>query len=77
MDKKVLEQGEYDAPVFICNDVWCGARAIILPGVRVADGTIIGAGSVVTKDTQPYSVIAGNPAKIIKYRKHAGEKDKL
>lgn len=68
-NKRILEQGEYDAPVIIGNDVWCGARAIILPGVRIADGTVVASGAVVTKDTEPCSVVAGVPAKIIRYRK--------
>ena len=62
-----------DAPppekVTIGNDVWIGTRAIIMPGITVGDGSIIGAASVVTKDVPPYSVVAGVPAKVIKYRK--------
>lgn len=51
------------------NDVWIGHNAIILPRVRrIGNGAVIGAGSVVTKDIPPYAVVAGNPAKIIKYR---------
>lgn len=56
-------------PIIIGNDVWIGARAIILPGVHVGDGAVIGAGSVVTHDVEPYSVVAGNPAKLIRMRK--------
>ena len=63
--RRVLEQGEYDAPVTIGNDVWCGMRAIIMPGITVADGTVVAAGAVVTKDTQPYSIVAGVPARTI------------
>ena len=54
--------------VSIGNDVWIGARAIILSGVTVGDGAIIGAGSIVTHDILPYSIVAGNPAKVIGYR---------
>lgn len=57
-----------EKPIVIGNDVWIGHRVTILPGVKIADGTVIGAGSVVTKNTEPYSVVAGNPARIIKYR---------
>lgn len=65
----VLNQGyENDRPVQIGDDVWIGHRVIICPGVKIATGTVVGAGSVVTKDTEPYSVVAGNPARIIKYR---------
>ena len=55
-------------PVKIGDDVWIGARAIILPGVTVGKGSIIGAGAVVTKDVPEYAVVGGNPAKVIKYR---------
>lgn len=54
--------------VKIGNDVWIGDGVSILEGVKIADGTIIGAGAVVTKDTEPYSIIGGNPAKLIRYR---------
>lgn len=52
----------------IGNDVWIGLNVIILRGVKVGNGAVIGAGSIVTKDIPDYAVVAGNPAKIIKYR---------
>jgi len=55
-------------PVRIGNDVWIGTRSIILPGVRVGDHCIIGAGSVVTKDVPDWAIVGGNPARIIRYR---------
>lgn len=58
-----------ERPVIIGNDVWIGGRVIILPGVKVGDGAIIGAGAVVTKDVPDYAIVGGNPAKVIKYRK--------
>lgn len=58
-----------DQPIFIGNDVWIGHRVIVLPGVHIGNGTVVGAGSVVTKDTPEYSVVAGNPARVIKFRK--------
>ncbi len=54
--------------VIIGNDVFLGANAIILPGVRIGDGAIIGAGSIVTKDVPPYAIAAGSPARVLKYR---------
>jgi acetyltransferase-like isoleucine patch superfamily enzyme len=52
----------------IGNDVWIGANATILAGVKVGDGAIIGAHSLVTKDVKPYSVVVGSPARHVKYR---------
>ena len=54
------------APVIIGDDVFIGARAIILKGVTIGDGAVIGAGSVVTKSIPPRVIAAGNPARIIK-----------
>ncbi len=54
--------------VTIEDDVWIGARAIILPGVTIGKGSVIAAGAVVTKDVEPYSVMGGIPAKRIKSR---------
>lgn len=50
------------------NDVWVGKGAMFLPNVHIGNGAVIGAGAVVTKDVPPYAVVAGNPAKVIKYR---------
>lgn len=52
-------------PVVIEDDVWIGANSVILPGVRVGKCSIIGAGSIVTKDVDPYTIVAGVPAKKI------------
>jgi acetyltransferase-like isoleucine patch superfamily enzyme len=54
--------------ISIGNDVLIGHRAIILPGVHIGDGVFVGAGSVVTKDVEDYSIVAGNPAKKIRER---------
>jgi len=69
LDIPMTEQGGTEPqPVVIKDDVWIGTRVIILPGVRIGEGAVVGAGSVVTKNVQPYAVVAGNPAKLIRYR---------
>lgn len=57
-----------DKSTIIGNDVWIGDRAIIKAGVHIADGAVIGMGSVVTKDVAPYEIWAGNPARLIRKR---------
>ena len=60
--------GEEYKQVEIGNDVWIGARATILDGVKIGDGAVIAAGAVVTKEVPPYAIVGGVPAKVIKYR---------
>lgn len=69
-EKLIREQGmqKTETPIIIGNDVWIGEKVILLKGVTVGDGSVIGAGSVVTKDVPEYSVVAGNPAHVIKSR---------
>jgi maltose O-acetyltransferase len=57
------------AKTYIEDDVWIGLRVIVMPGVRVCTGCIIAAGAVVTKDTEPWGIYGGVPAKLIKRRK--------
>ncbi len=64
----IREQGSREADVNIKNDVWIGFGVQIMPGVTIHDGCVIGAGAVVTKDTEPYGVYAGIPAKKIGQR---------
>ncbi len=59
--------------ITIERDVWIGASSVILEGVTIGEGAVIGAGTVVTKDVDPYAVVVGNPGRTIKYR---GEKPK-
>ncbi len=69
-----LELVECDVPfveykrILIGNDVWIGARAVVLDGVTIGDGAIVGACAVVTKDVPPFAIVAGVPAKILRYR---------
>lgn len=65
-EKRIDEQGVCTTPVVIEDDVWIGANAVILPGVRVGTHSVVAAGAVVTKDVPPHSIVAGIPAKIIK-----------
>jgi len=69
VDIPMIQQGiRTYKPVIIEDDVWIGSNAIIMPGRIIRKGTIIGAGAVVTKDFPEYSIIAGNPAKLIRSR---------
>ena len=52
----------------IGNDVWIGQNAVILPGVSIGDGAIIGANSVVGCDVEPYTIVIGNPARVLRKR---------
>jgi acetyltransferase-like isoleucine patch superfamily enzyme len=56
-------------PIVIEDDVFIGARVIVTKGVLIGRGAVVGAGAVVTKDVPPFSVVAGNPAKVIRYLK--------
>lgn len=67
-DKTIIEQGATAKGIVIEDDVWIGHGCTILDGITLAQGTVVAAGSVVTKTTEPYSVVAGIPARIIKYR---------
>ncbi len=54
--------------IVIKDDVWIGMNSVIMSGVTVGQGAVIAAGAVVTKDVEPYAIVGGNPAKLIKYR---------
>jgi acetyltransferase-like isoleucine patch superfamily enzyme len=64
----IPKQGLRIKPVIIGNDVWVGAHTIILRGVKIGEGAVIGANSVITRDVPPYAIVAGNPARIVKWR---------
>jgi virginiamycin A acetyltransferase len=57
-----------ESDIVVGNDVWIGTKAVVLPGVEIGDGAVIGAGSIVSDDIEPYAVQAGVPAKRIKWR---------
>ena len=65
-EKRIDEQGVSTTPVVIEDDVWIGANAVVLPGVRIGTHSVVAAGAVVTKDVPPHSIVAGIPAKLIK-----------
>lgn len=63
-------------PICIQNKVWIGFEAVILKGVTIGEGAVVGARSVVTKDVEPWTVVAGNPARVVK-KLTPGEKDEV
>lgn len=72
INKNVLKNKETDVvskgSIIIGNDVWIGSNVTITTGVNIGTGAVVGANSVVTKDVPPYAIVAGVPAKVIKYR---------
>ncbi|MBS4223347.1 CatB-related O-acetyltransferase [Lederbergia citrea] len=64
----IIDQGHSEKDIIIEDDVWIGFGAQIMPGVKIGTGAVVGAGSIVTKDIPQYAVVAGVPAKVIKYR---------
>ena len=67
------EQLSFKGDTIIGNDVWVGYKAVILPGIKVGSGAIIAADAVVTKDVPAYSIVGGNPAKVIRKRFSDGD----
>lgn len=78
-DRNFIENKDWTnvktSPIVIHDDVWIGMNCIILKGVTIGQGAIIGAGSVVTHDVPAWSVVAGNPAKVVKYLKQDKENE--
>ena len=62
-DPRSPEFADHGGDVLIGNHVWIAYRAIILPGVRIGDGAVVSAGAVVTRDVEPYAIVAGVPAR--------------
>jgi acetyltransferase-like isoleucine patch superfamily enzyme len=67
-DESVQTQPMRHAPLIIEDEVWIGAHVIILPGVRIGKGAVVGAGSVVSHDVPAMAIVAGSPARLIRYR---------
>lgn len=63
-----LSQLPFKGDTVVGNDVWIGRKAVIMPGVKIGDGAIIAAYSVVTKNVEPYTLVGGNPARLIRRR---------
>lgn len=77
LTERCYKNGVFDPSVHIGNDVWIGDDSKILAGVTIGDGAVIGSSSVVTKDVLPYTIVAGNPIKLIKYRFTSEQIEKL
>lgn len=74
ISKNFLRQGFRTSQVVIQHDVWIGSNSVVLCGVRIGNNSIIGGGSVVTEDIPPYSVVVGNPARVIRRYDFKAEK---
>jgi len=68
LNKPIIEQGYIPGKIFIGDNCWIGSHVVILRTVTIGHGSVVGAGSVVTKDIPPMSIAAGNPAKVIRSR---------
>lgn len=73
-DVLIRRQGMFSkGGIDIGNDVWIGTHAVILDGVKIATGCVVAAGAVVTKDTEPYSIVVGVPARVLGHREFQSE----
>jgi phosphonate metabolism protein (transferase hexapeptide repeat family) len=68
MDDAAFFAWRRSAPVTIGHDVWIGHGVVILPGRSIGTGAVVGAGAIVTKDVAPYTIVVGNPARVVRPR---------
>lgn len=68
LNDNVVYYDRFAGETTIGNDVWIGCNSTVLRGVRIGDGAVVGANTIVTKDVPPYAIVVGNPGRIIKYR---------
>ena len=68
-EQTIVSQGFDDGDIIVGNDVWIGGNVTVVAGVKIGDGCVIAAGSVVTRDIPPYSIAGGVPARVLKSRK--------
>lgn len=66
--RPIRDQGKRFAETRIGDDVWLGANVVVLPGVSIGDHSVVAAGAIVTRDVPPWSIAAGNPARVIRSR---------
>ena len=69
-DVPIKDQGHTGGTIILEDDVWIASTAVIVPNVRIGKGAIVGAGAVVTKDVEPYTLVAGVPAKVIREKEN-------
>jgi len=68
-DGSIFSRPATPMQITIGNDVWLGAGSVLMPGITIANGTVVGANAVVTKNTEPYSIVVGVPARHIRFRR--------
>ncbi|MDC3073474.1 acyltransferase, partial [Prochlorococcus sp. AH-716-O13] len=69
LQENITNQGMKDGNILIKDNVWIGSNCVLLQNITIGEGSVVAAGAVVTKDIEPYSVVGGVPAKVIKKRK--------
>ncbi|MEO7913368.1 MAG: acyltransferase [Roseiflexaceae bacterium] len=69
LDRPVYQQPMSSRGITVGDDVWIGSHVVVVDGVTIGEHSVIGAGAVVTRDVPPYSVVAGNPAKVLRDRR--------